>query len=802
MRSTLFLVAVRLFTTIIMLGQAPVANSAPVIIDSKLAHSDSQLDKRVSSYWMANIQRQGQVAYGSSGYTIFRNVMDFGAKGDGVTDDSAAINAAISSGGRCGQGCDSSTTTPALVYFPPGTYAVSSPIIQYYYTQLVGDAVTVPTLKALSNFQGIAVIDSDPYGDGGVNWYTNQNNFFRQVRNFVIDLTGLPASTGSGIHWQVAQATSLQNIVFNMVQGASSKQQGVFMDNGSGGFMTDLVFNGGNYGAFFGNQQFTTRNLTFNNCNTAIYLNWDWVWSFKNLKINNCGVGIDISANNQGNQSVGSAIVQDSTFTNTPIGIRTIFNSNSVPVTGGSLVIDNVNFANSAKAVADANGNTILAGNTNIQSWVQGEYYVNNNGQRVQKSLTPPNKPSSLLTSSGNIFERSKPQYQSYPTSAFLSIKSCGAKGDGSTDDTAAIQACINKYQSGQILYFDHGMYVVSNTINVPKNIIITGEIWPIIMANGAAFQNQANPTPVFSVGDAGDVGAVEISDLIFSVQGPQPGAIMVQWNVQGATQGATGMWDVHFRIGGTAGSHLQSDTCTKTPNSSSVNPACLGAFLLLHVTTQATLYGENMWLWTADHELDLPDHNQINIYNGRGLLVESTKAVWLYGTSVEHNVLYNYQLANAQNVYMSAIQTETPYFQPQIQATAPFNMYPSQWSDPNFTYCKKNDPDCFMSWGLKISNSQNVLVYGAGLYTFFDDYDQTCLNTEDCQDNMVHVHSGSSKVWLYGLNTKANVNMVLVNGVPQVQAAPNMNGFTSTLALWTNVATGTQSKKRKGKMA
>ena len=38
------------------------------------------------------------------------------------------------------------------------------------------------------------------------------------------------------IHWQVAQATSLQNIVFNMVVGGgtANKQQGIFMDNGSG----------------------------------------------------------------------------------------------------------------------------------------------------------------------------------------------------------------------------------------------------------------------------------------------------------------------------------------------------------------------------------------------------------------------------------------------------------------------------------------------------------------------------------------------------------------------------------------
>ena len=137
----------------------------------------------------------------------------------GSTDDTVAINAAVSSGNRCGQGCDSSTVTPALVYFPPGTYVVSAPIIQYYYTQFVGDAVTLPTIKAAPGFQGMALIDADPYADGGINWFTNQNNFFRQVRNFIIDTTAMPVGVGAGIHWQVAQATSLQNIVFNMRTG-------------------------------------------------------------------------------------------------------------------------------------------------------------------------------------------------------------------------------------------------------------------------------------------------------------------------------------------------------------------------------------------------------------------------------------------------------------------------------------------------------------------------------------------------------------------------------------------------------
>ena len=128
-----------------------------------------------SNYWLANIKRQGSVAFGSdSSYAVYRNVMDFGAKGDGSTDDTAAINAAISAGSRCGWGCDSSTVKPALVYFPPGTYMVSRPIVMLYYTQLVGDALTLPVLKATAGFQGMAVLDSDPYDSSGANMFTNQ----------------------------------------------------------------------------------------------------------------------------------------------------------------------------------------------------------------------------------------------------------------------------------------------------------------------------------------------------------------------------------------------------------------------------------------------------------------------------------------------------------------------------------------------------------------------------------------------------------------------------------------------------
>jgi len=44
----------------------------------------------------------------------------------------------------------------------------------------------------------------------------------------VLDVTALPVGTGTGIHWQVAQATSLQNIVFNMrTDGGTANAQQV-----------------------------------------------------------------------------------------------------------------------------------------------------------------------------------------------------------------------------------------------------------------------------------------------------------------------------------------------------------------------------------------------------------------------------------------------------------------------------------------------------------------------------------------------------------------------------------------------
>lgn len=147
---------------------------------------------------------------------------------------------------------------------------ISGSIKPAYFTQLIGDPSAPPTLKATANFEGFGLIDGNPYYTSNLNWKA-VNVFFRQVRNFVLDTRAIPPwKAATGMHWPTSQATNLQNIVFNMPTSADVVHVGLFIEEGSGGVMTDLTFNGGAAGASMGNQQYTMRNLTFNNCKTGM----------------------------------------------------------------------------------------------------------------------------------------------------------------------------------------------------------------------------------------------------------------------------------------------------------------------------------------------------------------------------------------------------------------------------------------------------------------------------------------------------------------------------------------------------
>ena len=318
----------------------------------------------------------------------------------------------------------------------------------YYFTQMVGDALNPPTIFANGTWKkngtlgSNAVFDVNPYvpGTNALPWSDSTNTFYRQIRNFVFDLTQAPNGT-TAIHWQVAQATSLQNIVIHMKPSAYG-QTGIFMENGSGGFFSDVVINGGNVAMGLGSQQFTTRNVTITNAATAVGIYFDWSWTFSQINIANCTIGFDLTSGGFTNLQVASVILIDSVIGAT-LGIKSLYAPGySSPQSGGQLMLERVDFTNSPTAIAvgtNAGDRVILAGGQYIDLYAQGNAWTNagqdltgqafngtacaydNTTQNVHtaqeltiaRKLAPIPRPSSLVDGNGNIYGRSRPQYAS-----------------------------------------------------------------------------------------------------------------------------------------------------------------------------------------------------------------------------------------------------------------------------------------------------------------------------------------------------------------------------------------------------
>jgi hypothetical protein len=394
------------------------------------------------------------------------------------------------------------------------------------------------------------------------------------------------------------------------------------------------------------------------------------------------------------------------------------------------------------------------------------------------------------------------------------------ATGDGQTDDTYALNALFQVVaDSSYIAFLDAGYYKVTDTIFIPPNTRIVGEgLASVIMGVGEKFSDPDHPRPVVQVGKPGDVGFVEMSDIIVSTQGQTAGAVMIEYNLNTpaaentCSPGAppSGLWDVHVRVGGFAGSRLQVAECPTAPNQPDyINPACIAGYMGMHVTPSArNLYMENNWIWVADHDIDDWNLTQISVFVARGLLVEGSR-IWLVGSSVEHHALYQYQLLKASDVWMGQIQTETPYYQPNPPAPFPFTKPNAAIRDPDFTTdCQPyafsgalkpvNKAPCAMAWGLRILDSKNVVVFGAGLYSFFNNYDTDCSTAragEDCQARIFWVGpdkagggasgANSLAVEMYNLNTIGSVSMITQGVVDMATWDQNRATFASTLAVF-----------------
>jgi glucan 1,3-beta-glucosidase len=289
------------------------------------------------------------------------------------------------------------------------------------------------------------------------------------------------------------------------------------------------------------------------------------------------------------------------------------------------------NLLNTLLKTVKVAGSTVLTGSVEPgMAWIRGSIYGPgaskpklSTGEKVATSRS-----SVLVNSTGFFHTVVPPSHQEYDVSQVVNIKDVAGRavaGDGITDDTANIQAILNDAAGKKVVYFPHGIYLISDTVLVPPGSKLVGEAWTQLSATGNKFADATKPTPMIKVGNPGDVGIAQMSDFLLTVADILPGAVLLQINMAGTKPGDVGIFNTHFRIGGARGSKTQT-SCASPQN-------CLAARLCLHLTPSASVYWENSWSWTADHDLDGSNTN----YPGTagGYLIEAQNGTWILGAGV-----------------------------------------------------------------------------------------------------------------------------------------------------------------------
>lgn len=213
-----------------------------------------------SAFWRTQLAHNGLSPFnGDKSYQVWRDVKAYGAKGNGVDDDSDAFKFAISGryppipSLRTNQRRNlklilstdawnrnnnfQQTAAPAMVFVPAGTYKISKGIQLLVQTMLVGDPLNVPTLKADASLGTRPIIQGFDQSRG----LQSTTNFWIGIRNIKLDTTAINVNTGAvALNWPVSQACQLTNVDFIMPN--FSQHIGLTMNGGgSGTIMQDLV---------------------------------------------------------------------------------------------------------------------------------------------------------------------------------------------------------------------------------------------------------------------------------------------------------------------------------------------------------------------------------------------------------------------------------------------------------------------------------------------------------------------------------------------------------------------------------
>jgi hypothetical protein len=409
----------------------------------------------------------------------------YGAKGDGVTDDTQAIQKAIRE----------NVGTNRVVYLPEGTYIVSDRLEWkdrngkwQSQLRLQGQNRTSTIIRLKDN----AASYNDPSNPRAV--------IYTASALYVEDAYGGGKDYPAKGEGNEAFANYIEDVTIDT-------------GNNSGAIALDYLAN--NTGA--------VRNVTLRGQGFAgLDMTRKWIGPalVKNLVVEGFDHGIRIA------NEVNSITLEHISICNQKtvglenagniVAIRDLWSSNSVPAirntgtTGLITLIDAELYGNNPLVSAIENNSRMFARNVTASGYLSAIMQDNNVLPETTVNEYTSNTPLTLFTSSANtslnLPVEEPPNFHDNELSNWANVEDFGARGkaaDGGDDwgdDTAAIQAAIDSGKS--TVYIPPGKYYISDTLHVRGNVRKIIATNATLSPGGTAFQDANNPKPFFRIED------------------------------------------------------------------------------------------------------------------------------------------------------------------------------------------------------------------------------------------------------------------------------------------------------------
>lgn len=391
------------------------------------------------------------------------NVKDYGARGNGVTDDTAAINRAIAA------------STPAvntgnywgqakIVYFPAGTYLISAPLVKNnaageptYGMVLIGESRQTTTIRLEDRAPGFGDAASPlgmihPNADAAYGYSPEPGDGNDAYQNTVQDLT-VDIGTGNpgaiGIDYLASNLGAVRDVTVNAPVGEGVT--GIRMTRPLIGpaLIENVTINGFQVGMDVANLQYA---LTVDN----VQLNGQTVAGLRNAQ-NQVAVNALVA------QTAGPAVVNSSSDGEVVLAGAVLRRSRgykgAMVSNQGTIVFRNSNFVDSYESFTGSN----LPGNVVSGVWSPKGFLNGASGSfnTVAPIVTPPPAINEPVTRWVSVAD-----FGAQPSADFTDIND---NVPTPVDAAAGIQAAMNSGAS--TIYFPHGVYYISEPITIPATV-------------------------------------------------------------------------------------------------------------------------------------------------------------------------------------------------------------------------------------------------------------------------------------------------------------------------------------------